>query len=85
MIGYQPSDINKNIKEVKLPANKIALRDVKEVYLDLKKIYNISALLKLNNSDHYIIRIEIKQKKQLTKCLTILKALPTKLNSSFKY
>ena len=40
---YWFSDINKNIKRVKCMANKIILKDVKEVHLDLKEIHNISA------------------------------------------
>lgn len=41
---YWPSNIIKNFKKVKWAANKAILEDTKRANLDLKEIYNVSAL-----------------------------------------
>ena len=58
--GYRPSDINRNIKEVKWAANKAVLGDAGGAHLDLKGIHNASASWKLNNLDHRIVGARIK-------------------------
>lgn len=57
---YQASDVSQNCKEIKQFTNKIALINVKKLYLALKKIYNVNALLKSNNFSHYIVKNIIK-------------------------
>lgn len=51
---YWFSDINANIKKVKWMANKVALEDTRKANLDLKRIYNVSALWKFNNPRHIL-------------------------------
>ena len=58
--AYQPIDINKNSKRVKLVGNKAKLEDAGGVYLNLKEIHNLNTLQKLNNLNYYIIRARIK-------------------------
>ncbi len=57
--GYRPSDINKNILEIKWVANKTTLRDTRGIYLDLKEIHNTRALWKFNNLDRHIAEVKI--------------------------
>lgn len=57
---YYPSDINKNIKEIKQIANKETLKDVRKAYLDFKKIHNTEAIQKCQNLNMQIAEARIK-------------------------
>lgn len=57
--GYQPSDINRNIKGVKWAANKASLEDEKGEHLDLKKIHNEETSWKIINVDHRVVGARI--------------------------
>ena len=57
--GYCLSNISKIVKNIKQAINKKALEDKKKVYLNLKKIHNVSALQKYQNTDICTIRARI--------------------------
>ena len=60
------------------------MENIRRVYFYLKKIYNINILWKYQNLNIQIIRTKIKLKKQLKKCLAMLKVLSLKLAIKYK-